>query len=131
LDTATTRKSKKARALYWVLGKSLLDDLKAMISMNLIKNNSVTTEDINLAANAFRPDVSTIKGKTTRINLAPAVGNLVEILDELLETHQDITISIDGLTVNSLKFQSTISHDIYYHTAQFFSQPIASVYENV
>jgi len=99
--------------------------------MNLIKNNSVTTEDINLAANAFRHDVSTIKGKTTRINLASAVGNLVGILHELLETHQDVAISIDGLTVNSLKFLSTISHDIYYHTTQFFSQPIASVYKNV
>jgi len=33
-----------------------------MIQMNLIKNNSVTTEDINLAAKAFGPDVATIKG---------------------------------------------------------------------
>jgi len=38
--------------------------------MNLIKNNSVT----NLAAKAFGPDVETIKGKTTRTNLAPAVS---------------------------------------------------------
>ena len=75
--------------------------------MNLIKNNSVIKEDINLAAKAFGSDVATIKGKTTRTNLAPS--NLVEILDELLETQQDHTISMDGLTVNSLKFLSTIS----------------------
>jgi len=34
-----------------------------MIHMNLIKNNSVETEDINLAAKAFGPYVATIKGK--------------------------------------------------------------------
>jgi len=36
---------------------------------------------------------------------------------------------MDGLTVNSLKFLSTILHDIYYRTAQYISQPIASVYK--
>jgi len=55
--------------------------------MNLIKNNSDTTEDINLAAKAFGPDVATIKGKTATTNPAPAVSNLVEIPDESLETH--------------------------------------------
>ena len=100
-----------------------------MIWINTTKNNSVTTEDNNFAAKAFGLDVATIKGKTTRTKPAPAVSNLVEIPDELLETHQDVTISMDGLTVNSLKFLSTISHDIYYHTAHYVSQPIASVYK--
>jgi len=56
--------------------------------MNLIKNNSVATEDINLAAKAFGPNDSTIKGKTTIANPAPVVSNLVEILYEYLENHQ-------------------------------------------
>ena len=34
--------------------------------MNLIKNNRVTTEDINLAARAFGPDVAILKGKTNK-----------------------------------------------------------------
>ena len=72
-----------------------------------------------MAARAFGPDVATLKGKTTRTNPAPAVSNLVEIPDELLETHQDVTISM----------LSTISHDIYYLTWQYVSQPIASVYK--
>jgi len=71
--------------LYRTPGMPSLDDLKAMVQMNLIKNNSGTTEDITLAAKAFEPDVETIKGKTTRTNPALAVSNLVEILDELLE----------------------------------------------
>jgi len=81
-ETRTTRKSQKARVLYHTLGTPSLDDLKAMIRMNLIKNNSVTTEDINLAAKVYGPDVATIKGKTTITNLAPAGSNLVEITDK-------------------------------------------------
>ena len=80
-------RAKKAKALYCAFSTPSLDDLKAMIRMNLIKNNSITTEDINLAARAFGPDVAAIKGKTTRTNPAPAVSNLVEIPDESLETH--------------------------------------------
>jgi len=110
-------RAKKAKTLYCAFSTPSLDDLKAMIRMNLIKNNSVTTEDINLAAREFGPDVATIKGETTRSNPAPADSNLLEIPDEFLETHQDVTILMDGLTVNSLKFLSTILHDIYYQTA--------------
>jgi len=36
-----------------------------MIQINLFKNDSVTTEDINLAAKAFGPNVAKIKGKST------------------------------------------------------------------
>eukprot|EP00957_Ditylum_brightwellii_P191020 14544666-Ditylum_brightwellii.AAC.1 len=43
------------------MGAPTTDDLKAMVRMNLIKDNEVTTEDINLAVCAFGPDVSTIK----------------------------------------------------------------------
>ena len=125
-DPKTKRKS---YALYHALGTSSLSYLKAIIQINLIKNNSVTKEDIDLVGKTFGPNVSTIKGKTTRTSAAPFVSNLVEIPDELLETHRDITISMESLTVNSLKFLSIISHDIYYHTAQYVSQPIGSVYE--
>jgi len=49
----TTSKSQQARELYRTLGTLSLDDMKAMMQMNLIKNNSVTTEDINLTSKAF------------------------------------------------------------------------------
>jgi hypothetical protein len=53
----------------------------------------------------------------------------VEIPDELLEVQQDLTLPMDGLTVNSLKFLSSISHGLYYRTAQYVAKPLASVYE--
>ena len=39
-------RAKKARELYHALSTPSLDDQKAIIRMNLIKDNSVTTEDI-------------------------------------------------------------------------------------
>jgi hypothetical protein len=111
------------------MGTPTVEDLKAMIWMNLIKNNVVTTDDVNLATKAFGPDIGGIEGKTTRSRPTPVQNNMVEIPDELLDVQQDLTVSMDGLTVNSIKFLSTISHDLYYRTAQYVSSPVASIYE--
>ena len=67
-------RAKMGRALYCALGIPSLANLKAMM---LIKNYSVTPEDNNLAAQAFGLNVATIKGKTTRTNLAPVVEILM------------------------------------------------------
>jgi hypothetical protein len=48
------------------MGTPTVEDLKAMMWMNLIRNNKVTTKDVKLAVKAFGPDVRGIKGKTTR-----------------------------------------------------------------
>jgi hypothetical protein len=129
LSSRQQQRARKARELYVAMGTPTVDDLKAMIRMNLIRNNVVTTEDVNLATKAYGPDVGAIKGKTTRTKPTPVVSNHVEIPDELLNVQQDKTVSMDGLTVNSLKFLSTISHDLFYRTAQYVAKPVASVYE--
>ena len=48
---------------------------------------------------------------------------------ELLHTREEITISIDGLVVNSLIFLNTISHDLYYRTGQYIVEAKATNYE--
>jgi hypothetical protein len=40
----------------------LINDLKAIIWMNLIKNNPVTTEDIKITKKIFGPDIPSLKG---------------------------------------------------------------------
>eukprot|EP00957_Ditylum_brightwellii_P016789 1263821-Ditylum_brightwellii.AAC.1 len=35
---------------------------------------------------------------------------------------------MDGLSVNGLKFLTTVMHDIFYRTMQYVTSPIASVY---
>ena len=87
-----------------------VDYLKAMIRINLIKNNVVPTYNVNLGMKYYSPDIGGIEGKTPRSRTAPLVRNIVEISDELLEVQQDLIVSMGRLTENSLQFLSTISH---------------------
>ena len=112
-----------------MIGIPTVEYLKATICMNIIKNNVVTTDDVNLGTKSYGPDVRGIKGKTTRSRPMPVVSNIAETSDELMEVQQDLTVSMGGLTVNYLKFLSNIYHELYYRSTQYFSEPVASVYE--
>ena len=112
-------KVKMTRKLYHAMGTPTVDDLKAMIRINLIRINIVATADVNLATKVFGPDIGSIKGKTNRRKPTPVVSNIVDIPDELLELQKDLTLSLDGMTINSLNFLTTISHDLMYRTAQY------------
>ena len=103
-----------------------MEDLKALIRMNLIRNNPVTTKDINLAEKVYGPDVGTRKGKNTRRRPNPVVSTMIELPDELLDIHKEVTVSLDGLEINNVKFMTTIAHDLYYCTAQYISDTVKS-----
>jgi hypothetical protein len=85
LSPRQQKREHKACELYDAMGTPTVKDLKAMIRMNLIRNNTVTTKDINLAVKAFGPDVGDIKGKTMRSRPTPVSNNIIEIPDKLLE----------------------------------------------
>ena len=74
---------------------------------------------MDLAEHIFGPDVGTVKGKTTRRKPLPIIDEHIEIPEELISVHEDITLAIDGLTINTLKFLSTISRNVYYRTAHY------------
>jgi hypothetical protein len=52
--------------------------------MNCIKDNPVTTEDIDIAETIFGPDIGVLKGKTTRQRPIHVVADYVDIPEELL-----------------------------------------------
>ena len=99
--------------------------------MNLIKNNIVTTQDVNLASKAYGPNMSTIKVKTTGNKPTQVANNMIKILDKLLEVQQDVVLSIDRVVVNSLNVCTSIIHEIYYRTAQYVQQPVAEIYRKL
>lgn len=123
-------RAKKSWQMLRAMGSPSLHDLKALIRMNLIRDTQITNADINLTTKAYRPDIAILKGKTIRTTSPPTMEDLIEILDKLFEFHKDVTLSIDGLTVNSLKFLSTMSHNSYYRTAQYVSRLKAEVYKS-
>ena len=122
-------RAKTARKTYQALGTPTVQDLKAVIRMNLIKNAEITTEDVNLAEKAFGPDIGNLKGKTTTRRPAPAFSNEIEIPKELLSVNEAVVLSIDGLNVNGLKFVTSISPDIDYRTCQYVLETKVMRYE--
>ena len=121
-------KAKRARDLYHALGTPSIKDFKAMLRMNTITNNPVTTEDIIVAEKIFGPDIGALKGKTTRRKPAPVVNDYVEIPKELIAAQHEVTLNMDGMKVNGLSFLKTVSQNLQYRTAQYVKHQTAAVY---
>jgi hypothetical protein len=122
-------RAKIARDLFRSLGCPSLKNLKGDIRMNLIRDNPVTTKDVDLAEHIFGLDVGTVKGKTTRPKPLPIIDEHIEIPEELISVKEDITLAIDGITIKSLKFLSTISRNIYYRTVHYMPTAEAKNYQ--
>jgi hypothetical protein len=121
-------RAKRARDLYHALGTPSINDFKAMLRMNSITNNPITTEDIKIAENIFGADIGSIKGKTTRRKPAPVVNDYVEIPNELIATQRNVTLCMDGMKVNGVAFLTTVSINLQYRTAQFVKHQTIAVY---
>ena len=121
-------RAKRARDLYHALGTPSINDFKAMLRMNTITNNPVTTEDINIAEKIFGIDIGRMKVKTTRRKPAPVVNDYVEIPKELIATQREVTLCMDSMKVNGIVFLTAVSKNLQYRTAQFVKHQTAEVY---
>ena len=68
--------------------------------MNVIQNCPVTVEDVNISEKIFGPDMSSLKGKSTRRKPKPVRNNLIEIPQEIITKHHDINLCMDTMYVN-------------------------------
>eukprot|EP00978_Attheya_sp_CCMP212_P017186 scaffold45596_cov58-Attheya_sp.AAC.9 len=124
-------RAKRARDFYHAMGTPSMPDLLAILRMNVVQDNPITIEDVKLAEKVFGPDVATLKGKTTRRKLIPVVEDMIPVPRELIQAQQHVTLTMDGLTINSLKFLATISKNLYYRTAHFVPKQMSEFYTHV
>jgi hypothetical protein len=82
--------------------------------MNVIKNNPVTTEDVNIAKKIFGPDVASLKGKMTRCAPVPIIEDHFKITRELISTQYSVTLCLNGMKVNDISFLTMISKNLMY-----------------
>ena len=122
-------RAKQARDMYHAIGTPSIKDFKAIIRMNAIENNPVTTQDIDLAEKIFGPDIGALKGKSTRCSPIPVVDDEIDIPRELIRSQRDITLCIDGMKVNGIWFLTTISRNLYYRTAHYIQQQTSECYK--
>ena len=113
------RRAKKAKEFYLAMGSATVKDLLALMRMNLVKDCEITLDDVKLMEKIFGPDVSGIKGKTTRKTPKAVTKDMIHIPKELVQQQRMVTLDIDGITVNGLKFLTTISRNIIYRSAHY------------
>jgi Reverse transcriptase (RNA-dependent DNA polymerase) len=125
------QKAKVARQLYHSLGTPSVKDFKTIIITNSIKNLPVTLEDIKTAEAIYGPDIGALKGKTTRKKPYPVVLDYIEVPKELIATHQNVTLCMDGMNINGIPFLTTVSRNLMYRTAEWIPNQSAQSYRSV
>ena len=81
------------------------------------------------ATTIYGPDIGQLKAQMTRRRPNPVVDTSIDIPDELLEVQKDVTIAMDGLKMNGLKFFSKISLHIYFRKMHYMPNTAAKYYQ--
>ena len=123
-------KAKQTRALYHALGTPTVNDFKAILRMNAIRNCPITMADVDIAEAIYGKDIGAIKGKTVRKKPTPVVRDYIQIPKEIIQKHQDITLCIDTMYINEMPFLATISKNIKYRTIQWLPTRTARDYRS-
>ena len=111
------QRAKAARWLYYSLTAQEVGELKAFICGNMMRNNPVTTHDVNLAEGTFGKDVPIIKGNSTN-NKGEVIRNeRIELPEELDLPDKNLELAIDILFVDRALFLVTIDRRIKWRAA--------------
>jgi hypothetical protein len=122
-------RAKEARKLYHIAGTLTTNNFKSLLWMNIIQKCPVTVEDVNISEKIFGPDMSSLKGKSTRRKPKPVRSDLIEIPKEIITKHHDIDLCIDPMYVNecgmltvidrTIKFGSLVSMNTKQHVEYY------------
>jgi hypothetical protein len=90
-------RAKEARRLYHVVGTPTVNNFKSLLLINFIQNCPVTVEDVNISKNIFGPDISSLKGKSTKRKPKPVRSDLIEISKEIITKHHNVELCMDTM----------------------------------
>ena len=110
--TRQFQRAKQARELYHNVGSPTVDNFKALLKMNFIKNCPVTVEDVKVAERIFGPALSTLKGKSTRKTPKPVIRDEIEIPSEIKDLNKEVDLCMDTIFINECPMLTTIDKSI-------------------
>jgi hypothetical protein len=106
-----------ARLLYRKLGRPSEAQFQHALKYNQFINCPVTPDDAKRALTIYGPDITTLKGKTTKSKGAHTPSfQRVDIPASIIEHHENITLGIDFMYINSNPFLHTISRKLQFRT---------------
>jgi len=114
---------------YGMFACSSIKDFKFMVQHNMINNCPITIEDINITEKIFGKDIYALKGKTTRQKPISVVTEYTIIPTELLNAHNDVTITADVLFVQKILFLISMSRKIKFTTMEVLDNRKVSTME--
>ena len=81
------------------------------------------------ATKIYGINIGRLKAHITRRQKNPVMDTIIDIPDELLEVKKNVTIAMDGLTINGINLLSTISLHIYFRTMNHMPNTSAGYYK--
>jgi hypothetical protein len=102
--------------MYHIFGTPTMNNFKSLLRMNVIQKCSVTVEDVNISEKIFGPDMSSLKGKSTRRKLKPVRSDLIEIPKEIITKHHDIDLCMDAMYMNECGMLTAIDRTIKFRS---------------
>ena len=90
-----------------------------MVCSNMIVNCPVTFSDVKNARLIFGPDITSLKGKSVRLNPDSVVTDYVEIPREVLHSRKELEVSTDIMFINKLPFLVRISRRLKFTTIDY------------
>ena len=78
----------------------------------------MTVEDVEVAEDIFGKDIHTLKGKTTRQAPFAVTSDCIEIPQEILQPHNNVTVGMDFMFINGIAFHVTASSGIKFCTIE-------------
>ena len=110
------QREKLARGVCHNIGNPSMNDYKAIIRTNSLRNFPVTQWDIEIAEKIFGPDVSALKGKSTKKKPNMVVEDYVKVEELLKREHEVIHLCIDVMYIQLAMFFVTMSKHLKYIT---------------
>jgi hypothetical protein len=108
--------AKLARDLYEMIGRPSYTDFIAIVKNNLLPNINITVKDVEHAERIFGKELGSLQGKTVRSRPDAVITDYVEVPPDIMELHNDVTISADIMNVDRMQFLITTSRNIQFTT---------------
>ena len=91
-----------------------MENMKMIFCHNLIKNCPVTTEDVKLTNSIFGPDISTMKGPSTRPNPVQVIDDSIDIQKKQMRRNKLLDLDINVMFIDIQPMLTTTDRSIKY-----------------